>query len=164
MRCEKMFLIFLQIFNLSIQSTKRKISCLEANLDVTDEQTSVKIFNSFFVKRHRVRIKPCSHLNVCVCVCFILQECVLWQHIDGFILNICIWRQRSKKNANVKGEQGFIRDLLTERHHLFYYHSVIFDDPETQLKSPLCYSDTWYFNVLICISQGYQGGGNLFSI
>ena len=137
--------IFLQIVNLSIQSNKRKISCLEANLDVTDEQTSVKIFTGFFV-----RIKPRSHLNVCVFGCF--------------ILNICIWRQRSKKNANVKGEQGFIHDLLTEHHHLFYYHWIIFDDPETQLNSPLCYSDTWYFNVTICLSQGYQGGGNLFSI
>ena len=137
--------IFLQIVNLSIQSNKRKIGCLNANLEVTDEQTSVKIFTGFFV-----RIKPCSHLTSAFSV--------------AFILNICIWRQRSKKNANVKGEQGFIRDLLTERHHLFYYHSIIFDDPETQLKSPLCYSDTWYFNVTICLSQGYQGGGNLFSI
>ena len=49
--------IFLQIVNLSIQSNKRKISCLEANLNVTDKQTGVKIFTGFFV-----RIKPRSHL------------------------------------------------------------------------------------------------------
>ena len=123
MRCEKMFLIFLQIFNLSIQSTKRKIGCLDANLDVTDKQTGVKIFTGFFVKRHRVRIKPRSHLMSAFASYF----------KNSFILNICIWQQRSKKNANVKGEQGFIHDLLTERHHLFYYHSIIFDDPVTSV-------------------------------
>ena len=75
-----MFLIFLQIVNLSIQSNKRKISCLDANLDVTNKQAGVKIFTGFFVKRHRVRIKPRSHLMSAFASYF----------KNGFILNICI--------------------------------------------------------------------------
>ena len=48
--------------------------------------------------------------NVCVCICVRFQEWVLLQQMMVFIHNICIWRQRSKKNANakVKCEQGFI--------------------------------------------------------
>ena len=48
--------------------------------------------------------------NVCVCICVRFQEWVLLQQMMVFIHKICIWPQRSRKNANakVKCEQGFI--------------------------------------------------------
>ena len=53
-------------------------------------------------------IKALFTLNVCVCICVKLQEWVPWKQMMMFILNVCLWQQRSKKNANadVKCEQG----------------------------------------------------------
>ena len=48
--------------------------------------------------------------------CVKLQERILWQQMMVFTLNVCVWSQRSKKNANpdVKCEQGINVKLWSE--------------------------------------------------
>ena len=47
-----------------------------------------------------------------------------WQQMMVFILNICIWRQRSKKNANadVKCDQGLKPYRWSKIQNRFYFH------------------------------------------
>ena len=79
-----------------------KRSKKNAKADVRCEWTWTRKFS------YDICVKLCSHLTSAFAFASNFQVWVLEQQMMVFTLNVCIWRHRSKKNANadVKCEQG----------------------------------------------------------
>ena len=70
-------------------------------LEIRYHEEGMSLHNKFWSCLENTRpVKALFTLNVCACVCVKIQEWVLWQQTMVFILDICIWWQKSKKNVN----------------------------------------------------------------